>query len=280
MLLVIPSLLVYPSSLILPIRSILHLDKHISDADIVKSFVLPIPGQGSPDKSYTTSQLLQNIHSIIPQLKELQSNIAKSLILTHPKPLLDILRSDSIYIIGHDLGGVIAQEYAMKYPSSVAALCTVGVGLRFNTFAYAVWKKTIVDICILKSKLTRSIAKLCVWNFRHKQLISLLDEYPYQKGFNSGANIISQYNWHQSITKKPRTLQASYISIPQLLIAGKNDVFCLHSNVIRLKNAIDSLANELGMTTSVQVHSHKQGHDFYDDIVEFTTILREFLSNS
>lgn len=280
MLLVIPSLSVYPSSLILPIRSIMHLKNFITDAHIVQTFILPIPGQGAPDAVYTRNQLINSINTILPSLKESQTNIAKSLILTHPKPLLDILRSDKLYLVGHDLGGVIAQEYAMKYPTSVAALCTIGVGTRFNSFAFGIWKRLVVDNWILGSKLTRSIAKIGVWNFRHKQLISLLDEYPHHKGFNSGAQILANYNWNNSLTKKTRVAQVAYLSIPQLIIGGTNDVYTLPSNIRYLYKSLNKQSDALKIESQVRTHFHNKGHDLFSDIVDFTTILREFLTQS
>ena len=187
-----------------------------------KVFIVDLPGMGNSRliKTYKFKNLIKEIHKHIPT---------------------------KVTMIGWSLGGQIAMQYALEYPSNINTLICISTtpsfirrsgwqyGMEKNIFMNFKkelknnWKKTLKNFFILqliKNNDQKKILKRFVNNF-------IYDKPPTKQGLEKLLNILENNDLRNGIKK---------LKVPTLIVTGKKDVLCdyqasmwMHSEIIDSK---------------------------------------------
>ncbi len=273
------------------IRGILNLDETYSDASILETFTLSLPGHPNNDKTFSledTNKLIEE--NFLPKLA-LQQKLANKLILTGKPEVVSALRLDKIVLVGHSVGGVIALNFAMKMPNLVEKIVLISTPNRFNSGLINSLNWFYKNLIFTRSEKTLKRIQKIVGSIRWKTALQIFIENPKRKGFNSCMKIVQAHNFEKEFRKLTLEDQLKLIKIPILAISGQTDLLATVSEVQKLGIVIESYADvakskktiiDLNNTSATPTFHYKMykgvGHNTMDeDLVSFIYDFREFL---
>lgn len=88
--------------------------------------------------------------------------------------LLDLLKIDSVYIIGQSDGAIIGLLLAMNYPQKVKKLVAAGPNIKPDSTAFYNWALNLIDLTLTSFDIDDTSPS----TVRQKSQINLMDKYP------------------------------------------------------------------------------------------------------
>jgi len=191
---------------------------------------------------------------------------------------------DNFYLFGHSWGGLLAMEYALKYPSKLK-------GLIISNKSYSqknlVATRNEITIKIAKDS---NCSKQTIDELKNNELLSdTLDDDKIQKGFMRGytirmdslPNAMKNYMQHITIGRfirymKDRTNwniydRLRYINTPTLLIGGRHD-FVKVSELMQMQKQIKN--------SKLYICPNGGHFDYWDDTKNYFKAFRQFVEQS
>ncbi len=232
--------LVGARSLWLPyIRGILGLDQSYSDKQIIDLFTIPLPGHPDDDQIFTIEDILKSIDDFVSQKLSKQQDLAKKLVLTSKPEIIKNMKQPKLIIVGHELGGAIALEYALKNIDKVSKLVFIGCGNNFNSF-FINLRKQYYNIVVYKKSLGQLKAKIqSAKNPRDKNFWFIFSENLSRKSIDSGLQILQEFNFSKVFKKLDLESQIQFTKLPVLLIRGQMDFYCTAKSASKLQQVLD-----------------------------------------
>lgn len=182
--------------------------------------------------------------------------------------LLDVIGVDRAYILGHSMGGVIAQRFALDFPERVAALILVSTSSQVNAKATEYWMQ--------QADLIEQLG-FAAYSERNRPAYTpeFLEAHPQQleedrrrvemnetHAYAAGSRAVAAYNF---------TPELSRISAPTLIIQGLTDTRTPPGGSVIISRNIPG---------SRLVMLEETGHSPYSERPErFLEVLEEFLSH-
>ena len=273
------------------IRGILSLGGVYSDASILETFTLSLPGHIDKDKNFSLEDTEQFIKDCLETKTALQQKLATKLILTGTPSVVAGLRSEKIILTGHSVGGVIAINFAIKNQTAVEKMILVSTPNRFNSklINFLSWFHNNIIFTRSEKSLTR--LKRIVSPIRWKTALQIFIENPKRKGFKSLLKIVQQHDFEKEFTKLSLDEQLKFMSVPILAICGQNDLMARPVEVSKIGKTIDNYSSiAKSKKTIIELNSNLKTSNFEykvyqgaghntmdDDLTKFVYNFREFL---
>ena len=153
--------------------------------------------------------------------------------------LLDYLKINSAYIVGHSLGGAIAQSFAYQFPEKVKKLFLFNTFEHFNDFSKNLFHETLklheqnarpgeiinqfLPFAFPKDYLTKKFVDL---------VITTSNEYPYAQ------SMIGYKHQYQVLTKFNSTNLSNKIKVPTIVVGSLQDQICPYEESVSLAKKI------------------------------------------
>ncbi|MGL5922575.1 alpha/beta fold hydrolase [Chroococcidiopsis sp.] len=186
--------------------------------------------------------------------------------------LLKILNIKNAHILGFSMGGMIAQQIALKYPEIVKSLILVTTSAKFPVrarYLTKLWLKMLEEQVSTETRLK----EICLWVFTDEFLadearvtaaVNLGLNHPHPQPTHGFAGQISALLEHDIRDKIHR------ISAPTLVLIGKDEIF------IPLDFSEELAAN---IPNAELVISEKGGHNYWMEFPEiFNRAVMQFLA--
>ncbi len=226
-------------SLWLPqIRGILGLDEGYSDKQLLDLFTIALPGHPDDDASFGFEMTRKLIDQFVEEKFLKQQEIGKKMVLTNRQTVIQAIKSPKLIIIGHELGGAIALDYALDNISKIRRLVLVGCGASFSSTALTLKKYYFDRLAKLSTnKLQDRFNK--TKDLRHKNFLFLFSENSSRQAFYSGLKIMRNFDFGKKFEKLSLDEQKQLAKLPILSIRGSRDWLCRKSSVVRLQSELD-----------------------------------------
>ncbi len=277
-------------SLWLPyIRGILELDQSYSDKQLIDLFTIPLPGHPDDDQAFAIEDILKSIDDFVSQKLSKQQELAKKLILTSKPEIIKNMKQSKLIIVGHELGGVVALEYALENINKVSKLVLVGCGNNFNSF-FINLRKQYYNRVVYKKSLSQLKAKIqSSKNPRDKNFWSIFSENLSRKAIDSGLQILQEFNFLKSFNKLDLESQIQFTKLPVLLIRGQMDLYCTATSAFKLQQVLDLNKeiwrknkfivgiNKLEPNITIKTYKMSGQNPMDKDPVNFVIDIRDFL---
>ena len=209
--------------------------------------LLIIPGGGADGRYYLPIvDLLKKYFSIIlPDPRGSgRSDIGSQaysfdLLSSDMKALLDHLNINGTFILGHSMGGMVAQHFTHLYPSCVKKLILFATGNKLTAFGKHCCKTAV--IAKTEASLKAFIHVMSIWNFSESffrdenninNLLSGAEEDPYPI---KNQSLMEQMEIIKDFDSSP---YLNEIKIPSLIIGCENDIMFPTDCVKELKSLI------------------------------------------
>lgn len=273
------------------IRAILSLDNSYSDASILETFTITLPGHPRADKLFDLEDTEKLIKDSYEQKLGLQKKMASKLLLSGKAEIVAGLRSDKIILVGHSVGGVIALNFTTTNIGMVEKIVLISTPNQYNQKLVKLLNWFYHKIIFTKSLNFLRSLKNFVPSLRWKTALQIFIENPKRKGFKSLMDIVINFNFENIFKKLTFDEQLKIMKIPILAISGSSDNLCRPSEVRKIGEVLSSNAEMVkSKKTIIQVNSNKTessftyklykgaGHNTMDeDLVSFVYDFREFL---
>jgi len=291
MILFLHSLLGTPSLWLPHIRGILNLESSYSDRYLIDLFTFELPGHPDNDRPWTLDDARAWLRNTINDKLPKQQELAKKLILTNKPEIIKTIKDTKLTLIGHELGAVIALEYALQNIPQIQRLVLIGCGNSFNHLGLKI-KSWVYSR--LYSVSPKTLKQIMHWSKkpRHKNFWSILSENLSREAINSGLQILSEFNFSEKFQKLDLDSQVQFIRLPLLLMRGQFDWICPVKEFLKLAEMLDSSKEiwqkrksviDLGKVTSKtrSITYKLTGGNIMDTRpVEFVLDVREFIRDS
>ncbi|MGA0556675.1 alpha/beta fold hydrolase [Larkinella sp. VNQ87] len=170
-------------------------------------------------------------------------------------------------IVGHSLGGTIAQSFATRYPKKSRALVLVG--------SFADYRKPVIDeLSQLVATLKDPVDSAFVRDFQQSTLVRPVSKTFFAMAVQESMKLPA-YVWRQvmeGIQKSDYTESLKHIRIPTLLVWGDRDQFAVEQDQQKL-NAVIAGSKRLTYTgTGHSVH-WEDPEQFAKDLLDFLALL-------
>ncbi len=217
------------------IRSLLSLDTSYSDKFILDLFTLSLPGHPNFDRNFTLSETEKLVQDFVLIKKDRQQQLAKELILSKNKEIIEAVKSEKLILFGHSVGGVIALNYALRNSHLVNKIILISCGFSFNKLALNFLEQYYKRLLFKENstKLQKRITQ--IRNKRWKIALNIFLENYQRKGFLSAVQIAKSYNFKDLYKRHSLDEHLRFSQIPILLINGRFDLLNLSSSSLELK---------------------------------------------
>jgi 3-oxoadipate enol-lactonase len=186
--------------------------------------------------------------------------------------LLKFLNIKNAHVLGFSMGGMIAQQIALKYPEIVKSLILVATAAKFPArarYLTKLWLKMLEEQVSTETRLQ----EICLWVFTDEFLadearvtaaVNLGLNHPHPQPMHGFAGQIAALLEHDTRDKIHR------ISAPTLVLIGKDEIF------IPLNFSEELAAN---ISNAELVISEKGGHNYWMEFPEiFNRAIMQFLA--
>lgn len=161
--------------------------------------------------------------------------------------LMDALQIKKAHIVGHSMGGAIAQHMALSYPERIGKLVLINSFSKINSVAYytILGRLQMAELDIpIKTKIETNLS----WLYSNRSLqdpsqvrniIDRICKKPYQQtlqGFKSQASACLEHDTREKLDK---------ITHPTLIVFGIDDILMTIDHSIRLLKIPDSKLNKI-----------------------------------
>ena len=274
------------------IRSILSLDEKYTDASLLDTFTLALPGHPNNDKNFSLEDTEEIIKDIFSAKQSLQLKLANQLILTGNSQVVAGLRSDKIILIGHSVGGVIALNFAMKNASLVEKLVLISTPNQFNLIEINFLDWFYNNFVFKRSQKFLKWLQGIVVSVRWRTALQIFIENPKRRGFKSLLKIVKEYDFDKSFRKLTLDDQLKLLLVPILAISGSGDWLVSSAEVNKIGKSIQNYAEiARSKKTIINLENNNESEDNFhyklykgaghnamdDDLVSFVYDFREFL---
>ncbi len=238
MILFLHSLLGTPSLWLPHIRGVLGLKSDYSDRYLIDLFTFELPGHPDNDRSWTLEDARYWLRNAINEKLPKQQELAKKLILTNKPEIIKTIKDTKLTLIGHELGAVIALEYALQNVTQIQRLVLVGCGNSFNHLDLRLRSYLYSQLYSLSPKTLKQIMH---WSKqpRHKNFWFILSENLSREAIGSGLQILNEFNFSEKFQKLDLDSQAQFIRLPTLLMRGQFDWVCPAKEFLKLQEILD-----------------------------------------
>ena len=181
--------------------------------------------------------------------------------------LLEHLGIEQALVVGHSLGGMVAQQLSLRHPQRVRALALVGSSARLSERANHVLQSLHRALALdpwlyLELLLPWAFSAAFFRSAKNLHFIRESFQPPPLEGFKAHMEAVASHDSRQLLGK---------ISVPTLVVAGEEDLLCDSSDAIALSEGI----------RNSRVEIMPGGHAGYMEYAnEFHEILRRFSSSS
>ena len=177
------------------IRAILSLDNSYSDASILETFTITLPGHPRADKLFKLEDTEKFIKDSYEQKLRLQQKLANKLLLSGKAEIVAGLRSNKIILVGHSVGGVIALNFATTNSGMVEKIVLISTPNQFNQKLVKFLNWFYHRLVFARSINFLRNLKNFVSSLRWKTALQIFIENPKRKGFNSLMDIVINFNF-------------------------------------------------------------------------------------
>ncbi len=238
MILFLHPLLGTPSLWLPNIRGILGLEPSYSDRYLIDLFTVELPGHPENDRSWTLDDSRNWLRNTINEKLSKQQELAKKLILTNKPEILKTIKDTKVTLVGHELGAVIALEYALQNPGQIQRLVLIGCGNSFNHLGLKLRSWLYSRLYSLSPK---TLKQIMYWSKkpRHKNFWSILSENLSREAISSGLHILDEFDFSEKFQKLDLDSQVQFIRLPILLIRGQFDWLCPTKEFFKLQTMLD-----------------------------------------
>ena len=231
------------SSLVLLIKSIFDLEHgDYSDKYLLDIFTIQIPGFDDTDADFVFEDIEIKIREFAVVQLDGQKKLSQELIFCKNQAAISALKEEKLNIVGNEIGGGIAMEFATKNPELISSITTINCGTKFsginnyfrNRHIQHLSKKSISQ---LQNKISND-RKL-----EDRKLASILLENPEQKGFKSYLKIMKEFNFENHFHRLSINQQNQFTYLSILCIVSKNKSIVSKSHVTSLGKLINPKIN-------------------------------------
>jgi len=291
MILFLHSLLGTPSLWLPHIRGILGLESDYSDRYLIDLFTFALPGHPDNDQSWTLENARHWLRNVINEKLPKQQELAKKLILTNKPEIIKTIKDTKLTLVGHELGAVIALEYALQNVTQIQRLVLIGCGNSFNHWGLKLRSWLYSQFYSLSPK---TLKQIMYWSKkpRHKNFWSILSENLSREAITSGLRILDEFDFSEKFQKLDLDNQVQFIRVPIFLMRGQFDWVCPAKEFVKLQEMLDPNKEiwqkrksviDLGKATSKTKSTTYQltGRNVMDARpVQFILDVREFIRDS
>ena len=179
---------------------------------------------------------------------------------------MDALEIDSAVVVGHSLGSLIAQRFALDYPERTQGLVLAGTfpTMRGNRDVQELWNSYV-------STMTDPVDRRFVVRFQEGTLAQSVPERFFETVIHESLKVPARV-WKAvfaGLLQEDFSSELTKLKLPTLIVWGDRDAICLRRDQAVLARNIPTSRLVVYSETGHALHWEEPEH-FADDLVEFT----------
>ena len=179
---------------------------------------------------------------------------------------MDALEIDSAVVVGHSLGSLIAQRFALDYPERTQGLVLAGTfpTMRGNRDVQELWNSYV-------STMTDPVDRRFVVRFQESTLAQSVPERFFETVIHESLKVPARV-WRAvfaGLLQEDFSSELMKLKLPTLIVWGDRDAICLRRDQAVLARNIPTSRLVVYSETGHALHWEEPEH-FADDLVEFT----------